>query len=69
MSHYPGLCELFPVAGIIELRRSKGIGVTANDKLLTEYLFVMDPEEEWSQWKELGSVRLPHKRWTYPEAR
>jgi len=59
---WSGLCDLFPEAGLIELRRSKGIGPLTNSTMLTEYLFVLDPEEDWSRWEKLGAVVLLSKR-------
>jgi DNA adenine methylase len=53
-----GLCELLPVAGLIELHRSKGLGPTARDEMQRECLFVLDPEADWSRWKKLGSLTL-----------
>lgn len=53
-----GLSELFPDAGLIELRRTKGLGTTANQVRLTEYIFVLDPAREWSRWAHLGHVIL-----------
>jgi DNA adenine methylase len=55
---WPGLRELFPKAAMIELRRSKGLGPTTCYGTLTEYLFVLDPEDDWPRWKKLGSFTL-----------
>jgi DNA adenine methylase len=55
---WSGLQELFPEAGMIELRRSKGLGPTTSSGMLIEYLFVLDPEEDWPRWEKLGSVTL-----------
>jgi DNA adenine methylase len=59
---WSGLCDLFPEAGLIELRRDKGIGPVTNPAMLTEYLFVLDPEEDWSRWEKLGTAVLLSKR-------
>lgn len=52
------LCELFPRAGMIKLRRGKGIGPATNCEARAEYLFILDPEEDWPRWNNLGPVTL-----------
>jgi DNA adenine methylase len=55
-----GLRDLFPEAGLIELKRRKGIGPGGSD--VTEYLFILDPEREWLRWEKIGTVSRPVRR-------
>jgi DNA adenine methylase len=51
--------ELYPQACAIEVKRRKGLGPTANHYGQVEYVFVLDPLQEWSMWAKLGSLKKP----------
>jgi len=51
--------ELYPQACVVEVKRRKGLGPTANHHGQVEYLFVLDPLHEWSMWGKVGSLKKP----------
>ena len=57
-----GIRRLYPNAAMIELIRNKGIGPQSNKVNQVEYLFILDPLENWSDWSKIGNLILPKKR-------
>lgn len=54
-----GVRELYPQAGVVEVRRRKGLGPAMNHRGQVEYVFVLDPLQDWSMWRKLGSLEKP----------
>ena len=61
LSNFAGthLRKLYPKAAVVTLRRRKGLGPNGHAASLREYLFVLDPHEEWDFWSKLGPIRMP----------
>ena len=49
-----GVRELYRKASVVEVSRRKGLGPEGNGARQVEYVFVLDPIEDWSFWAELG---------------
>jgi DNA adenine methylase len=53
------LRQLYPSAAAIKVVRRKGLGKDGGRHLRKEYLFVLDPNEDWNHWKPLGRISKP----------
>jgi DNA adenine methylase len=51
-----GIRELYSGAGLICVHRPKGLAPARSDAQHAEYLFVLDPTEQWANWSRIGTV-------------
>jgi len=53
---YYGIKDLYPNAAVIEVCRRKGLGTNGNPSDRTEFLFVLDPKQQWHEWELVGRI-------------
>src|SRR5262249_54865292 len=51
-----GIRELYSGAGLIRVHRPKGLAPARNTAQHAEYLFVLDPMDDWADWSRIGLV-------------
>lgn len=54
-----GIRDLYNHAGVIKIRRPKGLAPSFCNQDLVEYIFVLDPLQDWNAWEKLGDIQLP----------
>ena len=54
-----GIRTLYREAAVVKVTRRKGLGTWGNVNKQVEYLFILDPTNNWDSWNNIGSLILP----------
>jgi DNA adenine methylase len=54
-----GIRDLYRDAGVVQIKRPKGLGPSSQQPNQVEYVLILDPLEEWCVWGTLGRLQKP----------